>query len=385
MADQASRSAWAIDEVDRWLFSEAMTSLLELLRCEPPSDEAATAAPPRLRAGPETPPWLAKLLELEAEYGASALSRPLRLLERAIEIERQAARQFDFRSPDGPPYRERTSAVPDLDESARFNIEQLTSALGFIHPVPTQYPAYDKTLVLGGGFRSPLLRARYAALLEGRGIRLGELYFLGSPRFLITNGPPERLVTETYAPAATDEFDLMVASSQAEFRLVASHVTFLCGCSSSDSICTRWRHDANDVGDVPPPYTHERSLDLLDADGHRRGSIISASTSRPPYRPSTSDTLALWVRLAAPNPGQRVLIVTSQLFVPFQRFEHLRRLYLPYGVEIDAVGFDAEWHNRAQSSENLLQAALSAIRSAKQLLMAAIKILHHMQFEDRSS
>ena len=238
------------------------------------------------------------------------------------------------------------------------------------------HDSYDMTLILGGGFRSPLLRTRYAALLERQGVGLGDVYLLGSPRFLITNEPAERPVTSEYAPEATDEFDLMVAAATIEFGFSPQPMKFLCGCASSSTICPNWSHgDDPGAAEVPPEYTHERSTTLTSSVGEPRGSAISASTSRPPYRPDTSDTFALWSRYADPASGRRVLVVTTQVFVPFQRFDGLRRLYLPHGLSVDAVGFGAEWGDRPQSAEYLLQETLSAIRSARRLVVDAVAVL----------
>jgi hypothetical protein len=170
----------------------------------------------------------------------------------------------------------------------------------------------------------------------------------------------------------------MVGAARTEFGLSPAEVTFLCGCSSADARCPNWRSGRDDGADrTPPAYTHERRVDLLDSGGKAIGSAFSASTGRPPYRPDTSDTFALWARCSAPQPGQRLLVVTTQVFVPFQTFDGIRRLYLPYGVDVDTVGFGAEWGDRPQTAEYLLQETLSAIRSARRLLIDAAEVLVH--------
>src|SRR5262249_53318815 len=103
--------------------------------------------------------------------------------------------------------------------------------------------------------------------------------------------------------------------------------------------------------------------------------VLSAHTGRPPYRPDTSDTFALWARCANPRLGQRILAVTTPVFVPFQTFDGLRRLYLPYGVDIDVIGYPADWGYPPKTAEYLLQEALSAVRSGRRLLIAAAQAL----------
>jgi hypothetical protein len=220
-----------------------------------------------------------------------------------------------------------------------------------------------------------VLRARYAARLRAEGMGLGEISFLGSPRFLIDE-PPERAVTREYAPDATDEFGLMLGAVRSEFGLAASAVTFLCGCPSAQRECPRWRYRGTPgAAGTPPEFTHERQATIVGTDGRVIGSVLSASTGRPPYRPDTSDTLGLWARCARPQPGERVLVVTTQVFVPFQMFDGIRRLYLPFGVDVDTVGFGAEWGDRPQTTEFLLQETLSAIRSARRLLVDAAEVI----------
>jgi hypothetical protein len=67
--------------------------------------------------------------------------------------------------------------------------------------------------------------------------------------------------------------------------------------------------------------------------------------------------------------------LTTQLFIPFQGFDALRRLYLPLGVEVDAVGFDAERGDRPLIAVDLLQEVLSGIRSARRLVVDAAQVL----------
>jgi hypothetical protein len=371
VTDQIARAHKVVDEVRSWASSDAMIALLALV-----GNRYSSADAPWLHLNEQLPEWLIDLL---AEPGDGSTGPALQLVRNVIALEQQAAGSFNFRSRDGSTYRERSEAIEaDFDGLTRARIVEHTAALGLVEPTRPRHESYDLTLVLGGGFRSPLLRTRYAALLEQQGSGLGELYLLGSPRFLITNEPAEAPVTSEYAPEATDELGLMIAAATAEFGLSPQATTFLCGCMSALQICPGWRHgDDPGAAEVPPEYTHERSTSLASNNGHTRGSAISASTSRPPYRPDTSDTFALWVRYADPTPGQRVLVVTTQVFVPFQRFDGLRRLYLPHALDIDAVGFGEDWGDRPLTAEYLLQETLSAIRSARRLLVDAVAVLRH--------
>ena len=348
-----------------------MTALLALVE-----NVRATDDKPWLHLNEQLPGWLVDLLAVTQSETTDPI---IQCLQSVIALEKRAADSFDFRSRDGSTYRERSEAASaDFNDLTRRSVVEYAAALGLVEQTQPAHDSYDMTLILGGGFRSPLLRTRYAAHLERQDIDLGEVYLLGSPRYLITNEPAEEPVTSEYAPDAADEFDLMIAAATSEFGFLPEPVTFLCGCDSAAQICPGWRHgDAPGAVDVPPDYTHERSASLTSRDGKPRGSVISASTSRPPYRPDTSDTFELWVRYADPAPANGILVVTTQVFVPFQRFDGLRRLYLPHGLAVDTVGFGADWGDRPLSAEYLLQETLSAIRSARRLLVDAVAVLLH--------
>jgi hypothetical protein len=167
----------------------------------------------------------------------------------------------------------------------------------------------------------------------------------------------------------------LVAAAEAEFGLTPARTTFLCGCSSADTPCPKWLERHPEGGQTPAAYTHERRAELVDDMDRTVASVLSASTGRPPYRPETSDTFALWGRCASPQLGQRVLVVTSQVFVPFQSFDGVRRLYLPHGVDLEAAGYGDDWEDSPRTAEYLLQEVLSAIRSGRRLLVDAAAAL----------
>jgi hypothetical protein len=371
------RAADVFPLVTEWLLSPAMAGLLEAFGERLPApgtaaDHVGGDVNGWLHLGEKLPDWLLRLA-VDPAAGVEGLSpAQVDTLRRSLAVEQMAAADFNFRAGAGQQYRERLQAsAADFTPEFRARVLDLTAQLGLVRAQEPRASRYDKTLVLGGGYRSPVLRARYAALLRSKGFQLGEVSFLGSPRFLIED-PPERAVTDTYAPGASDEFDLMVAAAQAEFGLTPARTEFLCGCSSAQPLCPSWlKRHADGAEQTPAAYTHERRAVLVDDAGRTVASVLSASTGRPPYRPDTSDTFALWARCANPQLGQRVLVVTSQVFVPFQSFDGMRRLYLPHGVDLDAVGYGDDWEERPRTAEYLLQETLSAIRSGRRLLVDA--------------
>lgn len=372
------RAAEAFDRVRGWIVGEAMARLLDAFgELLPPPELPWAAGDPAddwLHLNEDLPEWLDAVVAGTGER--RLVEDQLDVLRRVLTIERLAADHFNFRTRDGVKYRERSQAVKaGFSDELRSLVHTEANDLGLVTPEAARYDGYDRTLVLGGGYRSPLLRTRYAKLMQTHGVDLGALYLLGSPRLLIAD-PPEQPAIESYAPDATDEFDLMTAAGCAEFQLAAADVEFLCGCTTDAVSCPRWKaRNRPKADETPSVFTHERSRVLADTAGRPGATVLSASTGRPPYRPDTSDTFDLWARVAQPQHDERILVVTTQVFVPFQTFDGIRRLNLPLGVEIDAVGFGADWGDRPQTAEYLLQEVLSAIRSARRLLVDAAAIL----------
>ena len=368
-----ARSVRAAAVARRWLELPALAELAELhgadldeVRGERVTDLAGADW---LHLKEEVPSWTWPVLAGDAAVPAE-LRPVVDLLRHTLPVESWAAARFNFRG--AGKYLERNqAALGDFTPAETSAIRRCADPLALRRPTRPRYAGYDSTLVLGAGWRSPLLRARYAALWGGTGIDLGTLYFLGSPRFLLTD-PPERPKTNEYAPGAADEFDLMVAAAIREFALDPQPVRLLCGCTSTAERCPAWRYGQDAPASTPAQFTHERVLDLRDEHGRTRGVVLSASTSRPPYRPDTTDTLELWARLASPQPGSRTLAVTTPLFVPFQTFDCLKELYLVHGADVDVIGYSFDWDDRPDTPENQLQETLSALRSARRLLIAAL-------------
>lgn len=93
----------------------------------------------------------------------------------------------------------------------------------------------------------------------------------------------------------------------------------------------------------------------------------SLGTTGTPRWANTADGYAGWASLVAtPQPGERVLVVTTDLFVPFQHCDAVRLLGLAHGCEIDTVGFapiDYPQWLPPYSTTHLLMEVRSAILS----------------------
>jgi hypothetical protein len=183
--------------------------------------------------------------------------------------------------------------------------------------------------------------------------------------------------SDRYAPGAIDEFALMAAAAQQAFEAKGTILEFSCGCVADDDPCPSWHKRLHGsvgeefLGDTPIWMQHERTMHLI---GSMLPSvhILSASTSNPPERTNTADTYRMFAQVADVEPGDRVLVVTTQVFVPFQTFDAIRMLLVPRRVNLDVVGFGTERGDRPDTPEYLLQELLSAVRSARRLALSLL-------------
>ena len=74
--------------------------------------------------------------------------------------------------------------------------------------------------------------------------------------------------------------------------------------------------------------------------------------------------------------GSKFLLVTSQIYVPYQELEAIRTVALKYDVTIETVGFPPEWTGSGQGMvyvSNYLQEIRSTIQSAHRFLFSIYK------------
>ena len=101
--------------------------------------------------------------------------------------------------------------------------------------------------------------------------------------------------------------------------------------------------------------------------------VVGAPSSEPGVRrANTPDTYAWFGReLAKLAGGERILVVTSDIYVRFQHADAMRMLALPFDVEIHAVGIQpGDVDPRLQQTfapHNYLQEIRSTIRALRAL------------------
>jgi hypothetical protein len=293
--------------------------------------------------GPGTPiadgiaAWVdsAAMSALLADFGRGPLpDGPLG--DRLAALEAISAEIWDYRKG-----LERHQAVGEefaADRAAR--IEAAAAALGLANRQTPAYESYDHVLVLGGGVRTMVARADLAAAVLRRGVRASTVAGLGSVRPLENQAV---IAHDLGLPECPTEGDAVDAGLRRAFGL--GHPT---GSRSgtSDTGQPWWIRSY----EQDPPEVH----------------VLAAPAARAGVRANTGDTLIGWAELVQPDPqGARLLLVTTDIFVPFQHCDAVRLLTLPYGCVVDTIGFST-----APEPFQTLQEVRSAVRSMLALYSA---------------
>jgi hypothetical protein len=239
-------------------------------------------------------------------------------------------------------------AKVDFSEPLENLVREVAAALGLVGARRPPARRYRHLLILGGLARTCLQRTEYAARLVDSGtVTVPEVAALSSFRPL---RPDEGLVPQL--AGCGYEVEAMEVGVRASFR-----ATTMSGQSRS-----------------PGDITHESwAVRVFEPDNGPRVQVFAAPSSEPATRRAdTSDTYHFWAAEARPRPGERILVVTSPIYVPFQHADAVRLLGLPYRVGVDTVGFDptvATTPQPAQAGDThrYLQEIRSAIRSLRRL------------------
>jgi hypothetical protein len=211
----------------------------------------------------------------------------------------------------------------------------------------------DFLLILGGARLSNLLRPRYASkLIAANLVKPVHIVLLGGSRAVMDG---ERDATDTYAPGAATEFDLLTTAAAAEFgfdpeaREEQAH-------RDPQNPNASWR-----VWKVPATET---------AAGVAVIAVEAPSPEPDVRRANTADSYAFFAERFRLRPGAAGLLVTSQIYVPYQHLEGVRSLALPFQLELETAGFPADWEAELQGMQgpvNYLQETRSTIQAARRL------------------
>lgn len=312
--------------VHRWVVSAPMRDLVRAFGGAPPADadEAATAALLQ---------WLDDFSYLHWDFRAR---RAQQGPTAAQGVERHEADE------------------PDLDTEQVALVLAAAEALGLVRATRPRHDRYTHLIVLGGLARACLLRTSYAAaLLSGGLVGRPEVAALGSLRPL--NGEEDALLVQHGAAGCQTEMDAMDVGVQRYFGFVdptdeASHI-------DSDNPRLSWR------------------LRTYHRDAGPTVRVLAAPADEGVKRANTADTQRFWAEGVQLTPQDRVLVVTSAIYVPFQHADAIRTLGVPFGVDVDTVGVEAGWSPDASLHQPVtpgryLQEIRSGIRSMRWLLDA---------------
>ncbi|RKR89471.1 hypothetical protein BDK92_3822 [Micromonospora pisi] len=265
-------------------------------------------------------------------------------------LDRFSAEHWDFRRRYGQVERDEvppprcTAPTTDL-------IHATVTALGLVQPVRPAARRYHHLLVLGGLAPACLQRTGYAAQLVRTGVvEVGEVAALGSFRPL---RPTEFVRSDL--DGCGYEVDAMSVGIRAGF-----------GCD--EPVESRSSAEVGTPGSwAVRGYRAPDGLPLR---------VLAAPSGEPASRrANTADTYHFWARQVRLNPGDRVLVVTSPSYVPFQHCDAVRMLRLGYGCAVETVGFDTAQLTGVPPMPTLapdryLQEVRSAIRSMDSLYRA---------------
>lgn len=240
-----------------------------------------------------------------------------------------------------------------LTESQRSIVNEAARELGLIGiEIPSKY-AYDFVWVLGGARLSCLLRPRFAAyLVNEHALQCGAIALLASGRPISST---EREATDTYAPEAETEFDLINRGVEIAFGMPPSFTEER--HDDAKNLNQSWIIRRYDKTDRVPPILS-----------------MSAPSSEPETRRANSaDTYEFFFDKIQAPPGASLLLITSQIYVPYQQLEAIRTVALRHNVVIETVGFPREWSGDLQGMTepgNYLQEIRSTIQSANRFFGA---------------
>ncbi len=252
------------------------------------------------------------------EFGGVVPASPL--ADQLTWLEEFSAAEWDFRAG-----KERNLAdVPRLKPETEKVAFAAAEALGLIgadlpegHRDDDSPARYEHVLILGGLVRACLARPLHAAkLLRDGVVQAGSVTALGGFRKIA--GDEVGMVEEVTGEEVDDEFHAMDAGVRGAFGLAGPLSE---RGEDSDVLGASWRVREYSGDDVPVRVVAAPSM----APGERRANT-----------PDTYEWFA--TQLAELRAGDRVLIVTTEIYVPYQHADALRMLALPYGVLVETVG-----------------------------------------------
>ena len=224
------------------------------------------------------------------------------------------------------------------------------------NPAPPRRTAFDHVFVRGGLVRACVSRPAHAAgLLNDGAITTAEVTALGGHRPFA--GDELALAAAAELPDVTEEYEALDAGTRRAFGLGAP--------------VESTGEQSNSTGGTWTVRTYQHPS------GYRVRVAAAPSSEPGTRRANTADTYQWFARtLARLEPGQRLLAVTTAIYVPAQHAAALRMLGLPFGVEIETVGITPSTAGplaQTFTTSNYLQEMRSTIQSYRALADAVVR------------
>ncbi len=260
---------------------------------------------------------------------------------------------WDFRQNRERHFIERTPAEVNGTVIPDALIADAARALGFVEPAPPAAREFSHLVILAGQARACADRANYAAQLRQAGLRAGTVVALGAHRRL-DETEIDQAREAGFGPAA-DEAEVVLAATRRAFSLGAPQ-----------AVEESWPHpDPQRPGEF-----HAASARYL----WPSAEVVIAPSDLPhARRAKTGDQLRYWADLASLGSEHDILIVTTQLYVPYQHLVASRVLGLERGCAVRSCGVDARSRRPAGTfaGREYLQELRAALRAALALLKHA--------------
>jgi len=310
-----------------------------------------------------TSPWLIDLVEMfdgtiNFQEGLDDLLRDLHIFSDRWDFRRMARKRgvpADDELHQGQGAARWFTEAIGLSEEVKDSILENAKHLGLVHDLEPSKPSYDCIIVLGGARLSCKLRPLQAAEVMSAGVTASTVALLGAARRIPSS---ERDATDTYAPGAVDEFDLIVAGGEQAL-----------GFDAKTFEGERYDHPSNSnlswvIGRFRACF-EGRSLPVV---------AISAPSSDPERRRANSaDTLMFFLDRENVSQNGRLLLITSQIYVPYVQLEALRTVALPRKLFVETIGFPGDRMPELQglcNANHYLQEIRSAIQAARRFCEA---------------
>ena len=240
-----------------------------------------------------------------------------------------------------------------LSKEQKECIDKVITKLGLLGIKKPSLEQYDYILALGGARMSCLYRTKYAwQMAEKYKDRLKALVLLGALRPVAET---EREATDSYALGARTEFDLMEAALQ-HCGSDLEKISVWMGENEHNNLTWRMHYYRNKKNDFSIINMAAPSTDIA-------------------RRANSADSYQFFWDKISEKRESSILLVTSQIYVPYQHIEAVRTLGLPYNMTIDTIGFPVEWNVNVAGGMMQYENYLQEIRSALQAMERLWKVI----------